>query len=38
MSDEDPGGGVEEGEGEEDVLQAVDDGEVAVLSPHTDPF
>ena len=35
---EDPGGGVEEGEGEDDVLHAVDDGETAVLSPDSPPL
>ena len=38
MSDEDPGGGVEEGQGEQEVLQAVEKGEAAVLSPHPSPL
>ena len=35
---EDPGGGVEKGHGEDDVLQAVDDGEDGVLSPDSPPL
>ena len=35
---EDPGGGVEEGQGDDDVLQAVDDGEAGVLSPDSPPL
>ena len=33
-----PAAGVEEREGEQDVLQAVDDGQVLELSPHPPPL
>ena len=38
MSVHQPAAGVEQGQGDEDVLQAVDDGQIFVFSLHSQPL